>query len=966
MYVRPVYALDAVAASRDYIRDPVDRAEPGPNPPSLASESVVAAWVSELVFSDVDPDAGLAALKETLLGLLVRVRPVPDIATADGDDTAVLITGTELERRPYIVDGDRVFLLPDLLDDVPLRPLLTIVMKVMSTDPPDEVDSLVKRLVARAGNQPLSRVVFDTGGHTAEYIASNRKLFDALYLLYLLRRWIAIDLDPVMRALRALHLLEALAVERLVDASIAGTISPDGKARLQIAARYYPQLADWPGGAPAPGIPLIADADALVTYWNATPVIHPIFAQLFHYLRPFNDIKPIGVGDLKVVKQKLLGYEPGEIADIHNVMKGESNVRDHRRLEKTEEQFAFSSSSDQETGRDLQSTTRGEIKHETEDVIKTDIGGNAGTSVTYNQGMVVATVTAGFAASRSGTATEKAANNLSKEVIAKAVDRVTKHTSQQRMTTKNFETEERNQHTFSNVPGTGHVSGIYRWVDKRYQAQVYNFGKRMMFEFIVPEPAAFLVEQRLRGFEAALQMPIKPKREADSTVNLPFEAEDIDEAMFRELKANYDLSAFEFPPLQIMAEVLDVERGEPILAGSNTQQNVWTPVAGKLSVGKVKDYDIDRVFVSGNVNYHDAGGTGADANIVELRADGKHVWSDQSNFAYNSWWPDTDVALDGGAVRLTRDDPPILIKVQDVHDFQVMVSLGLTLSQEGVQVWQGQVYNAVARIEQNKVDAANAEKQLAFESAMTTYNNRLDEIRAVAVNDLLQGKSEAYNLALMRRELKRACLSLLTKEYDADASDDVLTQWETMGVFEVDSLVTRMNVDRTTDPATAEFDTTRRSPSLKFPAIDRDDARGKAPYIQFLEQAFEWNQLGWVCYPYFWATPPKWVQLIAREDQTDPALSDFLQAGAAKVLLAVTSEYDVAVLHWLATREPWQGGAAPALGDRLYLPLYEEMHKAQDDHYGGTPVGEPWEYVVPTSLVYLQGSQDQLPDFTTP
>ena len=37
----------------------------------------------------------------------------------------------------------------------------------------------------------------------------------------------------------------------------------------------------------------------------------------------------------------------------------------------------------------------------------------------------------------------------------------------------------------------GHVVGLYRWVDKIYQAKVVNYGKRLMFEFLVPEPAAF-------------------------------------------------------------------------------------------------------------------------------------------------------------------------------------------------------------------------------------------------------------------------------------------------------------------------------------------------------------------------------------------------------------------------------------------------------------------------------------------
>jgi hypothetical protein len=966
MYLRPVKALDPVTSGRDYVHDIVPEADHDGNPPSLAAVSAVASLVSELVFSDIEPQAGLAALKEALLGLLVHVKPVPDATVAEAAGDPVLITGTELERRPYIVDGDRIFLLPEFRDTA-MKSLLAVIMKALSTDPPTPVDELVKQLVAFSGLNPpsLSQLVYYKLGLAPNYLAANRELFDSLYLLYMLRRWVTVDLDSIMRAIRALHVLDALAVDELVNASINGSITAGGKTQLETATRYHPQLEDWPGKASAPGIPLIPDAHALLAYWNATPVIHPMFAQLFHYLRPFNNIKPIGIGDLKVVKQKLLAYEPGEISDIHNVMKGESNVRDHRRLEKTEEQFSFSSSTDQESERDSQSTDRTEIKREAENVVKTDIGGNFGTSVTYNQNPVTATVTAGFAASRSGTTTEKSANNFSREVIAKAVDRVAKRTAQQRNTTKTFETEERNQHTFANVNGGGHVSGIYRWVDKRYEAQVYNFGKRMMFEFVIPEPAAFLVEQRLRGFEAALQMPIKPTRQKDDTLNLPFEAEDIDEAMFRELKAKYDLSEFEFPPRQMVAQVLNPENGESVLAGSATQANVWTTVAGKLSLAKVKGYDVNEVWLSGNVNYSDHHDPGANLpNLLVLRADGQPFWSDESQAVYPSWPPDFSADVSAAGVRLTRDDARISVAVQDVHDFQLLVSVGLKLSDPELLDWKLRLHKAVGRIEQNKINAANAEKELAFQSAMTTYNNRLDEIRAVAVNDLLQGKSEAYNRALMLKELKRACLSLLTKEYDADTTDDLLTPWETMGTFDVESLVTRMNVDRSGETAIAEFKTNPYN--LKFPAMDLVEARRKAPYIQFLEQAFEWNQLGWVCYPYFWATPRKWIQLIAREDQTDPALSDFLQAGAAKVLVAVTPEYDDAVLHWLAMREPWEGGAAPALGDPLYLPLYDEMHKAQDDLYGGTPVGEPWEYVVPTSLIYLEGSADKLPDFAKP
>ena len=45
----------------------------------------------------------------------------------------------------------------------------------------------------------------------------------------------------------------------------------------------------------------------------------------------------------------------------------------------------------------------------------------------------------------------------------------------------------------NNVAGGGHIAGVYQWVNKVYQAQMFNYGIRMMYDFMVPEPAAFLI-----------------------------------------------------------------------------------------------------------------------------------------------------------------------------------------------------------------------------------------------------------------------------------------------------------------------------------------------------------------------------------------------------------------------------------------------------------------------------------------
>jgi hypothetical protein len=62
------------------------------------------------------------------------------------------------------------------------------------------------------------------------------------------------------------------------------------------------------------------------------------------------------------------------------------------------------------------------------------------------------------------------------------------------------------------------------------------------------------------------------------------------------------------------------------------------------------------------------------------------------------------------------------------------------------------------------------------------------------------------------------------------------------------------------------------------------------------------------------------------------------------------------VLHFLATREPWDGGPTPVIGDPLYVPLYEEIRGQQDTFAGSEPAGDPWIFSLPTSLVYLESA----------
>ena len=68
--------------------------------------------------------------------------------------------------------------------------------------------------------------------------------------------------------------------------------------------------------------------------------------------------RPIGIADLKVMKQKLVRYEAGEVAHVETVMAFESRSREHRRLRRDTETVVSTQEREEESRRDLQSTER--------------------------------------------------------------------------------------------------------------------------------------------------------------------------------------------------------------------------------------------------------------------------------------------------------------------------------------------------------------------------------------------------------------------------------------------------------------------------------------------------------------------------------------------------------------------------------------------------------------------------------
>ena len=216
----------------------------------------------------------------------------------------------------------------------------------------------------------------------------------------------------------------------------------------------------------------------------------------------------------------------------------------------------------------------------------------------------------------------------------------------------------------------------------------------------------------------------------------------------------------------------------------------------------------------------------------------------------------------------------------------------------------------------------------AYADAVRSYELQVAEMKAAAENADRRtasfGAAPSQNALVVRDELRRQCIAVITRRR-FEASN---------GMVEADP------------------------PYFDFPV-----AADRGAYARFFEQAIEWDQLQYVCYPYYWARPATWPDRLLRED-VDPAFLEFVKAGAARVVLPVRPGFEVALSHYLETGDIWNGeGETPQIESPTYLPIVTEIMERTGAGQGEVPVGEPWETRVPTPLVVVRREPD-LPRWT--
>ena len=675
-----------------------------------------------------------------------------------------------------------------------------------------------------------------------------------------------------------------------------------------------------------------------------------------------SSIRPIGIADLLLVRQKVKRYALGEIAHVENIMIGETRRRSHRETTKTTETVMVETEKTKEESRDLQTTDRFELQQESDNVIKEESSREIALSISASYGPFASgTANITSAHGDSKETTTKNATKYAREVTDKAVKKVQERVLERRTVTTEHEVEDISKHGFDNSKGEQHVQGIYRWLDKIYEAQVVSYGLRMMFELVVPEPSAFYryALGSLPPEGLTLERPDPPGYcSHPSGTFAALVPGDLNEGNYPFWVSKYGVSGVEPPPPlhRIVGITLAEEPGDGDQFVTLTSNELQVPAG----------YRAERTWVSGESIFWDITAPNELNEFMSFKVGRTGLFTN---------WSGPMNGEDGSI--------PVVGNGYSVAAVAVAVEVLCTRTTETYAAWQMKTYTAI-------IGAYN-ELKSQYDAALSRL-----EINAQAGTGIA-GRNPATNRDIERRELKRASLSLLTgQQFD-------------------------------------DFDAMKRGvPPNGYPQMNLEEAAAEGGYIKFFEQAFEWGNMSYRFYPYFWGRKSEWPTYL-RQDDTDPLFGQFLQAGAGRVQVPVRPGFEEALLYFLQTaHKPWEeDDTAYHVDGSLYLSMVDEITDEQlgafakgqgtiavqqggkgvtgtgtafeeklhadrdimierrtyrvvkvisatqltldrpyidpsatgvEYSFGGRVVGDPWEVRLPTSLVYLQ-TGNTLPDF---
>ncbi|WJS96804.1 hypothetical protein NYQ10_10190 [Flavobacterium johnsoniae] len=626
-------------------------------------------------------------------------------------------------------------------------------------------------------------------------------------------------------------------------------------------------------------------------------------------------IQMLGIADYRKVVSTISRYIPAEVAHIENVMASEFREKVTTKETTTENKEFESTDTEIENLKETTANDRFQMQTEVAQILNEQRKNDVNTNSTVNGTGYSFNLTTGNSTSGSKEDSNKQAVTTAKEVTNKAVEKIVSKVKKERTVTVTEKFIDVNKYGFDNRGSKDHVSGIYRHINAVYRNRIQNYGKRLTYEFSIPEPALVHKLGRIVNDYDLLEKinnikPEKPTNPKDFFKD--FNEITIDNYIaFKNLFGIKELK--DYPSCDPFTLSRESSKGEgdfeiPLIKG-------FIPTTFHLfSIVDAGSPDIEFKTEEGGGQYFEIDLN--DKNIYYTAYRTGHILGDDKNKINNS-----------GNILISYPIPSLVkcaIRATKIEFYRFNFTLNFIPDIKTILEWKKEFYDTIIK---------------EYEKKLKIYNEAVEDIikeyeKQKIKSDEDKNRREKRNYRQIEiQSLKRNCLSYLIDEENRENT--------------IRDFGTNLYKKRT------DFTDTLINKSHK---LDEYTA-----FVRFLEQAFEWNEMSYSFYPYYWGKKEIWKENY-NEDSEDPLHKAFLQAGMARVIVTVRPGFNDAVNMYLTTGKIWQGGNLPVYGSSMFVSIAEELRENTD-----YTVQDEWESVLPTNLIVLQSSgvsieQKGLPD----
>ena len=606
--------------------------------------------------------------------------------------------------------------------------------------------------------------------------------------------------------------------------------------------------------------------------------------------------RPVGVGELQVVQQELQRYELGEIAYIENVLASEFRERSHLQTNEQEVSIFEEEESEHYMETNLQTSERFELQQASKEELEKRTKNELSMNISGSYGPTVE-VKAGmqFSLENAKRFSSERSSQFAQEVTESAVQRTQTRIKQSRNEIQRSRTEQSNIHRFDNTQSSEHIAGVYRYVDKIYKMRVVNRGVRFFYEFYIPSPGAYL--RQLNDIQSRKPQANFPRKPA-------IKISDITPSNYQTFVERWGVRNAPIPP-EPKGETM-TEAASDADSGLNGAQKVRKE--GALLIER--DYEISSVKVS--------------VIAFKQHSTDPEVWVTIGSETQqkSGGWPkltgsDDATVFEFKSAKRQRGTLGFSLYARHDATVQFLIQVNTQPTERAMTAWKHKIYDAIIEAYQAQLSAAKAEY------AETLANQ--------TVGDLVDASPDRLR-ELERDELKRLCLQLMGGE--AKRAEERVTNESIDG--------TPLVMDPKEGPMTEGH----------LP-IDRKRLDPLAVEVRFAEQAFEWANMSFTLYPYYWNEPNQWANLVSLK-HADPLHANFLRSGIARVLVPVRLNFEESVRDFVYRGRPALYSTEPAnITDDRWLPLHQEMREATQRRQKGDIEIDTWSTRLSTPLVML-------------